>query len=80
LAWEASKAVDIPIIGLGGIEKVEDVLEYLLVGASAVQVGTANFVSPLASQSLAQGLNQRVVNNKSNSISELIRSLGLKLD
>jgi dihydroorotate dehydrogenase (NAD+) catalytic subunit len=80
LVWEASKAVDIPIIGLGGIEKVEDVLEYLLVGASAVQVGTANFVSPLASQSLAQDLKQRMINNKFNSISELIRSLRLKLD
>lgn len=80
LVWEASKAVDIPIIGLGGVEKVEDVLEYLLAGASAVQVGTANFVSPLAGQSLAQDLRQRVITHKSNSISELIRSLGLKLD
>src|SRR6202035_5334759 len=41
LVWEVRKSVEIPIIGLGGIEKVEDVLEYLSVGATAVQVGTA---------------------------------------
>ena len=44
LVWEVRKSVEIPIIGLGGIEKVEDVLEYLSVGATAVQVGTASFV------------------------------------
>jgi dihydroorotate dehydrogenase (NAD+) catalytic subunit len=79
LVWEASKAVDIPIIGLGGIEKVEDVLEYLLVGASAVQVGTASFVSPAASESLTSYLQRTLEDRKSNSISELISSLGLKL-
>ena len=46
LVWELRKSVEIPIIGLGGIEKVEDVLEYLSVGATAVQVGTANFADP----------------------------------
>ena len=46
LVWEAKKAVKIPIIGLGGIEKVDDILEYLAVGASAVQVGTASFTDP----------------------------------
>jgi dihydroorotate dehydrogenase (NAD+) catalytic subunit len=80
LVWEASKAVDIPIIGLGGIEKVGDVLEYLMAGAAAVQVGTASFVSPMASQNLANGLKERLESRKYNSISELIGSLGLKLD
>jgi dihydroorotate dehydrogenase (NAD+) catalytic subunit len=53
LVWETKKAVKTPIIGLGGIETVEDVLEYLSVGASAVQVGTASFTDPRASQRLA---------------------------
>ncbi len=48
LVYEASRAVKIPVVGLGGIEKVEDVLEYLIVGATAVQVGTANFSDPAA--------------------------------
>ncbi len=46
LVYEASRAVKIPVIGLGGVERAEDVLEYLIAGASAVQVGTANFARP----------------------------------
>ncbi len=56
LVWEARKAVKTPIIGLGGIETVEDVLEYVAVGASAVQVGTASFADPRVSQRLVAGL------------------------
>jgi dihydroorotate dehydrogenase (NAD+) catalytic subunit len=56
LVWEARKAVKIPIIGLGGVETVEDVLEYLIVGASAVQVGTASFADPKVSEGLVEGL------------------------
>jgi len=80
LVWEASKAVDIPIVGLGGIEKVEDVLEYLMAGAAAVQVGTASFVSPSATQTLAGDLQGTLEKRKCNSINELIGGLGLKLD
>ena len=54
LVYEASRAVKIPVIGLGGIEKAEDVLEYLIVGASAVQVGTANFSRPDACEKIAR--------------------------
>jgi len=56
LVWETRKAIRSPIIGLGGIETVDDVLEYLSVGASAVQVGTASFTDPRASQRLADTL------------------------
>jgi dihydroorotate dehydrogenase (NAD+) catalytic subunit len=48
LVYEASRAVGIPVIGLGGVETAEDVLDYFVVGASAVQVGTANFADPNA--------------------------------
>src|ERR1700758_5402294 len=48
LVYEVSRAVKIPVLGLGGIERAEDVLEYLIAGASAVQVGTASFSSPTA--------------------------------
>jgi len=56
LVWEVSKAVKIPTIGLGGVETVADVLEYVSVGASAVQVGTASFSDPKASEAIAGGL------------------------
>ncbi len=56
LVWEVRKAVKIPVIGLGGIEQVEDVLEYMAVGASAVQVGTASFSDPRASEALIDAL------------------------
>ena len=56
LVYEAAKVIHIPIIGLGGIESPEDVAEYILAGASAVQVGTAHFVDPRASEKLIDGL------------------------
>jgi len=56
LVWEAWKSVKIPIIGLGGIESASDVLEYLSVGATCVQVGTASFSDPKASERLSDQL------------------------
>jgi len=56
LVWEVSKAVKIPVIGLGGVETSEDVLDYISVGATAVQVGTASFSDPRASEEIAGGL------------------------
>jgi len=56
LVWEAHRAVKIPVLGLGGIETVEDVLEYLAVGATAVQVGTASFTDPRATRRLVERL------------------------
>jgi len=56
LVWEVSKAVNIPILGLGGVETVADVLDYVSVGATAVQVGTASFSDPKASEAIACGL------------------------
>ncbi len=72
LVWEVRKAVKIPIIGLGGIETVEDVLEYLSVGAAAVQVGTASFVSPGVTQGLVDGLHRAVSEAKAFTISKII--------
>jgi len=56
LVWETSKAVRIPVIALGGVESVGDVLEYVSVGATAVQVGTASFADPKASERIIEGL------------------------
>ena len=56
MVYEASKAVNIPIIGLGGIITPEDAVEFLLAGATAVQVGTASYADPRATERLAKGL------------------------
>ena len=71
LVWETRKAVKIPILGLGGIESVEDVLEYLAVGATAVQVGTASFADPTISETLVNGLARAVSEAKMLTISSL---------
>jgi dihydroorotate dehydrogenase (NAD+) catalytic subunit len=71
LVWEASRACSIPIIGLGGIESVEDVLEYLLVGSSAVQVGTASFTEPRVSEKLVGELEERLFQSKVFSINDI---------
>jgi dihydroorotate dehydrogenase (NAD+) catalytic subunit len=56
MAWEAAKAVRVPVIGIGGIQSAADALEFLLVGASAVQVGTANFRNPRACVDILEGM------------------------
>ncbi len=71
LVWETRKAVKIPILGLGGVETVEDVLDYLAVGALAVQVGTASFADPRASQRLVEGLERALLNAKVFTISNI---------
>jgi len=71
LVYEASKAVKTPILGLGGIEKADDALEYFLAGASAVQVGTAHFADPRASERLVKSLAGRCEGLSINKISEI---------
>ena len=71
LVWETAKAVRAPIIGLGGIETVEDVLDYVAVGATAVQVGTASFADPRASERLVEGLKEAVFGVKMFSFNDI---------
>lgn len=58
MVWQAAKAVQIPILGLGGISSWQDAIEFMLVGASAVAVGAYNFVNPRAVEEIAQGMEQ----------------------
>ena len=76
MVYEAAKAVDIPVIGIGGINSLEDVIEFLIAGASAVQVGTMNFVNPAASGELLHGL-QRYLEEENITLNELIGSIEL---
>jgi dihydroorotate dehydrogenase (NAD+) catalytic subunit len=71
LVWETRKAVKSPILGVGGIETVSDVLEYLSAGATAVQVGTASFTDPQVSQRLAEELPKALFEAKAFTLNEI---------
>ena len=75
MVYEASRAVKIPVIGMGGIMTGEDAVEFLLAGASAVAVGTANFVDPLASIKVLEGIEAYMERHKIGSVSELVGAL-----
>lgn len=72
MVWEASQTVGIPIIGIGGIMSASDAVEFMLAGASAVAVGTANFVNPLAVLQIIDGLEQYCERKKVKAISDII--------
>ncbi|HYF83184.1 MAG TPA: dihydroorotate dehydrogenase [Clostridia bacterium] len=71
MVWQVSQAVKIPIIGMGGISSWQDAVEFILAGADAISIGTANFVNPYAPLEICDGLEQYLVKNKFNSIHEL---------
>ena len=71
LVYEASRATQIPVIALGGIERAEDILEYITVGASAVQIGTASFADPQACEKIASELERLCVAEKIIRINDL---------
>jgi dihydroorotate dehydrogenase (NAD+) catalytic subunit len=73
--YEASRAVSIPVIGIGGIMNATDALEFLIAGASMVQVGTANFIDPAAGMKIAEGMNRFCEENGIDDISTLVGSL-----
>ncbi len=70
MVWEACRAVRIPVVGIGGIQSAEDALEFLLVGAAAVQVGTANFRNPNACLEIVDGIRDFLVRGKIPSLGE----------
>jgi dihydroorotate dehydrogenase (NAD+) catalytic subunit len=74
LVYEAKRAVKIPVVGLGGIEKAEDVFEYMIAGASAVEVGTASFSNPEACLNILDGLRKTCRACNINDINGLIGS------
>lgn len=72
MVWQVVKRVSIPVIGAGGIMNARDALEFLLIGAKAVQVGTANFVNPHATIDVAEGICRYLKNNNISDINEFI--------
>ena len=75
MVWQVYQAVKVPIIGLGGIMNATDAIEFLLAGASAIQVGTANFIDPLTTINIIDGMNDYLERHKIASAKELIGQL-----
>ncbi len=74
LVYLAAQSVSIPVIGLGGIRSAEDALEFLIVGAKAVQIGTANFVRPTVAVEIIEGIKSYLIKNKIPRLSDLVGS------
>ena len=77
MVYEAAQAVQIPVIGMGGITCAEDAIEFLMAGATAVQVGTANFTDPYAMPKIIKGLNEWCDKHGIQSVKELTGTLQL---
>lgn len=75
MVWQVAKAVRVPIIGLGGISNTTDAIEFFMAGATAIQVGTANFVDPAISYKIALGIDQWLNEHGCQSIHEIIGAL-----
>ncbi|MDA1231630.1 MAG: dihydroorotate dehydrogenase [Planctomycetota bacterium] len=75
IVWQVSQAVEIPIIGIGGIQSIDDVMEFLLVGATAVQIGTANFYNPGLANQLIRELPAALQTLKADSVAEVVGTL-----
>ncbi len=72
MVWQVSSAINIPIIGMGGISTVEDIIEFMLVGANAVSIGTANFINPRISVELIEGLEKYLIENDIQDVNDLV--------
>lgn len=75
MVWQVAKAVKIPVIGLGGICSATDAVEFLLAGASAVQIGTANFIDPAISEKVVNGIEDYLTRHGFGSVQEIIGAL-----
>lgn len=72
MVWQVAKAVKIPVVGLGGIMTAEDAIEFLMAGATAIEIGTANFVDPAVTIKVRDGINEWLDNHGCKSVSEII--------
>ena len=75
MVWQVVKAVKIPVVGLGGISNATDAVEFMLAGASAIQIGTANFIDPAVSVKVAEGISEYCVRYGFQKVAELIGAL-----
>lgn len=77
MVWQVAKAVKIPVVGLGGIMNAADAIEFLLAGASAIQIGTANFIDPQVTLKIIDGIDEYLDRHNYRSVSEIIGALDI---
>lgn len=75
MVWQVAKAVKIPVVGLGGIMNARDAVEFLLAGASAIEIGTANFIDPAVTVKVARGIDEYLERHGCRSVTEIIGAL-----
>lgn len=75
MVWQVAKAVKIPVVGLGGIMNATDAVEFFLAGASAIEIGTANFIDPAISVKVVEGVNDYLERHGCKSVKEIIGAL-----
>lgn len=75
MVWQVAKAVNVPIVGMGGIMNATDAIEFMLAGATAVQIGTGNFVDPTIPVKVVEGIEDYLIRHKMSSVKELIGAL-----
>jgi dihydroorotate dehydrogenase (NAD+) catalytic subunit len=75
MVWQVAKVVKIPVIGLGGISNWKDAIEFLLAGATAIQIGTANFIDPTITLKVITGINNYLIRHGYTSVTEIIGAL-----
>ena len=75
MVWQVAKAVKIPVVGLGGIMNWKDAVEFLLAGATAIQIGTANFIDPAITVKVAEGINDYLDRHGYSSVRDIIGAL-----
>ena len=75
MVWQVAKAVKIPVIGLGGISSATDAIEFMLAGASAIQIGTANFIDPAITVKVVDGIEEYLTRHGFKSVSEIVGAL-----
>lgn len=74
MVWQVARAVQIPVVGLGGISTAEDAIEFLMAGATAIEIGTANFLDPAVSLKVRDGISDWLDRHGCRSVQEIIRS------
>ena len=75
LVWQVFQMVSIPVIGIGGIIKVEDALEFIIAGARAIEIGTANFVNPRVTVEIIKGIEKYLIENSIEDVEKLVGSM-----
>lgn len=75
MVWQVFNAVNIPIVGLGGIMNAKDAIEFILAGSSAIQIGTANFIDPCVTEKVVKGIKEYMIRHQVDNVTDLIGAL-----